>query len=328
MPVSQAEFLTHEGGNQAAQVGAAAGAADDHVGLDAVFVERRLGLKTDDGLVQEDLIEDGAEHIAVTGIGDRDFYRLGDRAAEGAGGAGVLSEDLAADLRRVRRRRRHGSAVGAHDFTAEGFLFVAYLDHVYLAVQVKIGAGHRERCAPLAGAGLGGHALETLFFGVIGLGNGGVELVASTGVVALELVIDVRRGLQLLLQAVRAHQRRRAVHLIEILDLFRDRDIGIFVVELLSDQFLTEHGAELLSRHGLKGSGVEKGSGLVLHISPDIVPCLGDLVFGEIDLVGNLLIFFVCHGFFLSGAQAPFAMDHLALTAPAAFVCLGRKSYS
>ena len=76
-----AEFLAHEGSDEAAEVGTAAGAADDHVGFDAVFVERRLGLKTDDGLVQKDLIEYGSEHIAVAGIGDGDFHCFGDRAA-------------------------------------------------------------------------------------------------------------------------------------------------------------------------------------------------------------------------------------------------------
>ena len=98
-----AELLAHERSDEAAEVGTAAGAADDHVGFDAVFVEGRLGLKTDDGLVQKDLIEYGSEHIAVAGIGDGDFHCFGDRAAEGSGCAGVLSEDLAADICRVGR---------------------------------------------------------------------------------------------------------------------------------------------------------------------------------------------------------------------------------
>ncbi|MPM76504.1 hypothetical protein SDC9_123502 [bioreactor metagenome] len=54
----------------------------------------------------------------------------------------------------------------------------------------------------MAGARLGGHALETLLFRVIGLGDGRVELVAAAGVAALELIIDFRGSLQLFLQAV------------------------------------------------------------------------------------------------------------------------------
>jgi hypothetical protein len=64
------------------------------------------------------------------------------------------------------------------------------------------------------------------------------------------------------------------------------------------------------------GAGIEKGRGLILHISPYVVPCLGDLVLGEINLIGDLLVFFVGHGFFLSGAQAPIAMDYPALETP------------
>ena len=76
----------------------------------------------------------------------------------------------------------------------------------------------------------------------------------------------------------------------------------MFVVEFLGDEIFTENGAEFLSSHGLKGTGIEKRCGLVLHISPYVVPGGRDLVLGEIDLVGNLLIV-VCHGF------SPFALN-------------------
>ena len=55
-----AELLAHKGRNQAAEVRAAAGAADDDVGLDAVFIKRSLGLQTDDRLVEQHLIENAA----------------------------------------------------------------------------------------------------------------------------------------------------------------------------------------------------------------------------------------------------------------------------
>ena len=45
---------------------------------------------------------------------------------------------------------------------------------------------------------------------------------APAGIVALEFIINLRRSLKLFFQAVGPHQRRRAVHLIEILDLLRD----------------------------------------------------------------------------------------------------------
>ena len=67
----------------------------------------------------------------------------------------------------------------------------------------KIGAGHGEGGAPLAGAGLGGDALEALLLGVVGLGDGGVQLVGARGVVALKLVVDFGGGAQGLLQKLR-----------------------------------------------------------------------------------------------------------------------------
>ena len=51
-----AELFAHEGRDQSAEVGAAAGTADDDIGFFAVFVKRGLGFKTDDRLVQHDLI--------------------------------------------------------------------------------------------------------------------------------------------------------------------------------------------------------------------------------------------------------------------------------
>ena len=107
----------------------------------------------------------------------------------------------------VGRRRCDGSAVGAHHFAAERLLLITDFDHVYFAVEVKIGAGHGKRRTPLACAGLGRDAFEALFLGVISLRYSGVELVAAAGVVAFELIVDVRRGLQLLLEAVSADQR-------------------------------------------------------------------------------------------------------------------------
>ena len=248
-------------------------------------------LEPDDGLVQQDLVKDGTEHVAVAGIGHRNFHCLGDRAAKGAGRSGVLGQDLAADIRRIGRGRRDGRAVCAHDLAPEGLLLVTDLDHIYLAVEVKIGTSHRK--------------------------HGGVELVAAARVVALELVVDVRGGLQLLFEAVRADERRGTVHLVEILDLLRDRDIGVLVVQFLGDQLLAEDAAELFGCHGLMCAGIEKGSGLVLHVRPDVIPGGRDLVLGEIDLVrdlggglssfcclvGCISDFVVCHG------SAPFAMN-------------------
>ena len=74
-------------------------------------------------------------------------------------------------------------------------------------VEAEVGAGHRKRRAPLACAGLGGHAHEALLLGIIGLGDGGIELMAAGGVVALKLIVDLSRSAELLFQVVGADQR-------------------------------------------------------------------------------------------------------------------------
>ncbi len=52
-----------------------------------------LALQADDGLVQQHLVEHGAEYIAVALVRSGHFYGLGNRAAERtAGGAGRVPE--------------------------------------------------------------------------------------------------------------------------------------------------------------------------------------------------------------------------------------------
>ncbi len=283
-----AQLFTHKGRDQTAEVAPAAGTADDHVGLDAVFVQRGLGLQTDDRLVQQHLVQHAAEHIAVSGVADGDFNRLRNRAAERAGGAGMLRKNFPADLGRVGRGGGDLRAVGAHDLAAEGLLLVAAFDHIHPAVKPEVAAGHGQGRAPLAGAGLGGDALQALFLGIIGLRHGGVELVAAAGVVAFEFVVDLRGRAQLLFQTVGAHQRGRTVHLVETADVFGNFDEGGVVVQLLRDQLLTEDAAHLFRGQGLTGPRVQQRCRLVLHVGTEVVPCFRDLVFAEIDFVGDV----------------------------------------
>ena len=251
--------------------------------------------------MQQHLIEHAPEHVAVAGVRRGDLYGLADGAAERAGRAGVLGEDLLADLRLHRGAGRDGRAVGAHHLAAEGLLLIGALDHKHLAVQPQIRAGHGQRCAPLAGAGLGRDALEALLLGVIRLRDGAVELVRAGGVIALELVINLRRGLELFLQAVGAHQRRRPVHFVEIADLLRNGDLTGVIVQLLPDQLVAKHGAQIVKAHRLAGAGVQQRGGLIFHVGADVVPGARHLVFRKIDFVRD---FFGCHGAVLLSVAA------------------------
>ncbi len=169
-----AQLLPHKRRNQTAEVRAAAGAADDDVGLDAVFIQSGFCFQTDDRLVKQNLIENAAENVAVAGRCRCSLDCLADRAAERAGGIRVLLQNFSANVCRVGRRRRDARAVGAHDLAAEGLLLIGAFDHVDPAVQTQVCARHGKRGAPLTGAGFRRDALEPLLLGVIRLGDGGI----------------------------------------------------------------------------------------------------------------------------------------------------------
>ena len=105
-----------------------------------------------------------------------------------------------------------------------GFWSIAHLDHVDFDLEAEQAAGKRQRRAPLAGAGLGGETLDAFLLVVVGLRHRGVRLVAAGGADALILEVDVRRGIERLLQAVRADQRRRPPQPIDVAHLFGNLD--------------------------------------------------------------------------------------------------------
>ena len=66
------DLVGDEGEGEAGEVGAAAGAADDHVAAClAGLRELLLGLEADDGLVEQDVVEHAAERVAGRARRDR-----------------------------------------------------------------------------------------------------------------------------------------------------------------------------------------------------------------------------------------------------------------
>ena len=300
------ELIPHEGGDESSQVGAAAGAAHHHVGILPQLGQGGGRLQADDGLVKEDLVEHRAQDIAAVGGGGGPLHRLGDGAAQAAGGAGVLGQDFPANL------GLHGGGGGdvgvkdPHDRLAEGLLLIGDLHHKDVQVQAEVAARLAEGGSPLAGPGLGGELGDALLLGVVGLGHGGVELVAAGGVVALELVVDAGGGVQGLLQLIGPDQRGRAVHQVDVPHRLGDVHEGGGGVHLLVGQGLTEDGVELLLLQGLQGAGIQEGVGLLLHVGAEVIPLTGHLVFGEVESVGDLHVarsFFAGEG--MKKAPAP-----------------------
>ena len=201
----------------------------------------------------------------------------------------MLLQNFAADLRRVRRRRSYGSSVRSHHFAAERLLFVGDLDHVYFAVEMEKRASHGQRSPPLAGTGFRCHTLKALLLRVICLRNRGVQLMAAGSIVAFKLIVNVCRRVQRLLQKFGVNERRRTVHLVEIVDFVRNFKLSGCVVQFLFYQILAENARQLLCRHRLQSPGIEERSRLVFHIRAEIVPCLRNFVFFKIGFVRGVL---------------------------------------
>ena len=113
---------------------------------------------------------------------------------------------------------------------------------------------------------------------------------ASTGVVALELIVDLCGSAQLLFEEVSSYKGRWTEHSVEVLYLLRDVDEGCSFVKLLLYKLVAENVAELFCCAGLACAGIEERSGLLFHISTYIVPLLGKLLFLKVDLVRYFLI--------------------------------------
>ena len=110
----------------------------------------------------------------------------------------------------------------------------------------------------------------------------------TRGIVALKLVVDLCRGFQCFFQCIGANQRGRTVHFVDFLDFFRDIDVSVGFVQLLTGEFLAENGVEIAFGHGLEGCRMQHRVRLFFHDRTQIEPLLGHLVFGQIQAMGNL----------------------------------------
>lgn len=271
--------ILHEGRNQAAEIRAAARATDDDIRIFLVERHGLLRLQADHRLVQEHLIEHRAKHIARARCGHGLFHGLRDRAAERAAGAGEFLKNFAPDLCRVTRAGDDIGAKGFDDRFAVGLLMEARLDHINGQGNVKIRARHGQRRAPLAGPRLGGQACQALLFGIIGLRDGRIELMAAGGVIALEFAVDLCGRAQFLFEIVGADERRGTEGFVIFHNLIGDIDIAGCGIKLLLCKLLAEDRIQLFELEGLHRPRVQKWSGLLLHIGSQIIPLPRDPLF-------------------------------------------------
>ena len=275
------EAVTHEGEAKAGVVGAAAHAADDDVRVVARHLHLLHRLLADDGLVEEDVVEDGAQGVVGVVLGGGVLRRLRDGDAEGARRIRVLLQDGPPRLGIAGGRGDDLGAPGLHHDAPIGLLMVGDLHHVDLELNIEQVAGHSQGAAPLAGAGLRGQPLDAGLLVVVGLSDGGVGLVRAGGGDAFVLVVDVGGGVQRLLQPVGPEQGRGPPELVDLPHLVRDVSEA-FRAHLLLDEGHGEEGRQRLGADGLVGGGVEgrgqrtAGGG---QVRQDVVPLPGYVLF-------------------------------------------------
>ena len=281
--------FSHEGRDESAEIGSAAHAADDDVRLNAVLIEGDFTLQTDDRLVQEHVIEHGAEHITAIGRIDGLFHRFRNGTAERPARAGEFFEDLAARFRRVGRGRDDVRAVSADDFPSVGLLLIRALHHIYVEVEIEIRGRHGKRSTPLSRTRFGRDRRQALFLGIVCLRGRRIELVRAGRVVALEFIIDMRGRVECLFQTIGAHEGRRTEHTVKIENFLRNFDLFIRAVEFLFHAFFAEHRFQIFRRAGLARRGVQERVVLFGHVCLDVHPCFGHLRFAQINFVRNVL---------------------------------------
>ena len=156
--------------------------------------------------MKQHLVKHRAKHVAIARSLDSGLDSLRNSATERTRCARMVGKNLAANLSGHAGRRSDIGTICAHHFATERFLLVRHLYHEDLAVEVEVRTSHTQCRTPLAGTGLGGHTLQTLCLGIISLGDGRVEFVRTRGVVTLELIVNLGRRSERLLQEVGSNE--------------------------------------------------------------------------------------------------------------------------
>ena len=176
-------------------------------------------------------------------------------------------------------------AEGLHQGAAVGLLVVADAHHEDLALQAEEGAGHGQRRAPLAGAGLGGEALGAVLLVVKGLRDGGVGLVRAGRADALVLVVDVRGRVERLLQAARAEERRGTPLRVDLAHRAGNLDLALGA-DLLQDEAHGKERREIVGAERLQRAGVQRRRHGLGQVGGDVVPGERDAALRQVVLDG------------------------------------------
>ena len=178
-----------------------------------------------------------------------------------------------------------GRAEDLHQGAAVGLLVVADAHHEDLALHAEEGAGHGQRRAPLARAGLGGEALGAVHFVVIRLRDGGVRLVRAGRADALVLVVDVGGRVQRLLQTAGAEERRWTPLRVDLSHRAGNLDLALGA-DLLQDEAHGKERSQIVGAERLQRSGVQRRRHGLGQVGCNVVPGERDAALRQVVLDG------------------------------------------
>ena len=280
-----AGLVGQEGEGHAAKVGAAAARGKHHVRV--VFGQGKLldCLQANHRLMQQHMVEHRAQAIGGVFAAGGFFHCFGNRQAQRAGVVGVSLQRGAAGGGVQAGAGQHFGAPGLHHRAAERLLLVADLDHEHPHINAKGLAGKRQRAAPLASAGFGGHAANAGFAVVISLGDGRIELVAAGRAAAFVFVINARRGAQRGFQPAGAHQRGGPPQLIQLAHRLGNGNPA------LAGDFLLDDGVGKDGRQRVRPDGLairpQHRRGRAGQVGDNVVPVSGNISLGQDEAGGG-----------------------------------------
>mmetsp|Transcript_65118 Transcript_65118/g.115890 ORF Transcript_65118/g.115890 Transcript_65118/m.115890 type:complete len:324 (+) Transcript_65118:601-1572(+) len=270
------QLLPQKGEGQPSEVGAATSAADNQVRRLPHLGQLLQGLLPDDGLVQEDVVQDGSQCVGRVLILGCNLDRLRDGNAEGPRAVLGVRPELYTSLCLVGRRAVHLGPECLHHQPPVGLGIIRGPNLPDLTLQAEQGGGIGQGSAPLPRTGLGGDPLLPCFRVVVGLWDRCVRLVGPRGGNPFVLVVDACRGAQQLLQSPGAEERRGPPAPVNLKDRLGNVNVALSA-DLLQNQVHGKQRGQIRGADGLVCAGVQWWGWRRGQVGDDVVPLCGHL---------------------------------------------------
>ena len=201
----------------------------------------------------------------------------------------MCSQHPAARFGLWARARHHLCPPALHQVAAIGLLLIADPHHVDFDLQIEKRSRQSQSRAPLSGPCLRGEPPNPGLFVVVGLGHGGVGLVAAGRADTLVFVVNMCRRIERFLQAPSAIERGWPPQAINLPHGVRDGNF-LFSCSLLLQDLIAEQRRQIRRSNRLVRDRVQRRRRGMRQERDNVEPGLRDLGFVEEDLGC------VCHG--------------------------------